>query len=183
VAKTLGHTGIEVRSNDESALKDEGAIRTTPTVGLTNVPHPAAWSTLGPLNHNSPHLSASTTTITPAQEAPSLRCQLLWSVVTCGRSEVLKTGDRSRGPRVGSLWSPTLHHPHLPLRVRIPSPPLDERQWTREGPGKAPSMSRMPFDRILRITQTEVCRTGARGCGLVRGLVFGCPPRAESHRA
>jgi hypothetical protein len=48
VAKTLGHTGIEVRSNDERALKDEGAIRTTPTVGLTHIPHPAAWSTRGP---------------------------------------------------------------------------------------------------------------------------------------
>ena len=48
MAKTLGPTGIEVRSNDESALKDEGAIRTTPTVGLTHVPHPGAWSTRGP---------------------------------------------------------------------------------------------------------------------------------------
>jgi len=44
VAKAIGYTGIEVRSNDERALK-----------------------------------------------------------------EVLKTGDRSRGPRVGSPWSPTLH--------------------------------------------------------------------------
>jgi hypothetical protein len=59
----------------------------------------------------------------------------------------------------------------------------DEHQWTREGPGKAPSMSRMPFDRILRITQTAVCRTGARGAGFVRGLVVRCPPKAESHRA
>jgi hypothetical protein len=46
-----------------------------------------------------------------------------------------------------------------------------------------PSMSRMPFDRILPITQTEDCRTGARGAGLVRGLVFRCPPKAESNRA
>lgn len=56
------------------------------------------WSTLGPRDRNSPPLSASTTTLTPPDEAPSLRCQLLWSVVSCGRSEVLKTGDRSRGP-------------------------------------------------------------------------------------
>jgi hypothetical protein len=48
VAKTLGHTGIEVCSNDERALKDEGAIRTTLTVGLTHIPHPAAWPTPGP---------------------------------------------------------------------------------------------------------------------------------------
>ena len=35
-------------------------------------------------------------------EAPSLRFQVLWSVVGCRKPVVLKTGDRSRSPRVGS---------------------------------------------------------------------------------
>jgi hypothetical protein len=47
--------------------------------------------------------------------APSLRCQLLWFVVSCRRSEVLKTGDRSRGP-----WEPAFGRLHC---MPAPAPP------------------------------------------------------------
>ena len=59
---------------------------------------PTSWSILGPLNRNSPPLSASSTTIAAAGEAPSLRCQLLPAVVTRRFKEVLKTGVGSRRP-------------------------------------------------------------------------------------